>query len=352
MSEPAPLFAATPGNPAPEGLLAGVLPAGAQSLRFAIVPARGAEPRGTILVLQGRNEAAEKYFETLADLSARGFTVATFDWRGQGRSGRLSRFSRVGHVSRMRVLTDDLALFVEKVLRVQCPPPYAVLGHSMGGLVALAAMDRLEPVADRLVCLAPLVGFTGSPATVRAMRTLAALLHRVGLGHVPLRRARPTGRGSALADNPLTSDAGRFERNRQMVEAAPDLFVRGLSASWVHAMARTMGGLDRSDAIARMRLPTLVITAGADRVVASAAAARLAWRMRSGHHLAVPGARHELLQEADAFRLPVLDAVEAFLASALPHRNGASPEPLPAIDLAPIVRAADEIGVLPSPLSR
>ena len=342
MSDTVQLFEATPDNPAPDGIMAGLLPAGTQSLRFAIVPARGpAPPRGTILLLQGRNEAAEKYFETMVDLSARGFTVATFDWRGQGRSGRLAGWRRVGHVRGMKVFADDLALFVNEVLRVQCPPPYAALAHSMGGTVALAAMDRIEPAMERLVCLGPLVGFPGPPGAIRSFSALAALLHWTGLGTLPLRQARTAGRGTTLADNSLTSDPRRFARNRQMVETTPDLFVRALSASWLHAMARAMRRLDRSDAIARMRLPTLIVTAGADRVVSSRAAARLAWRMRCGHHLAVPGARHELLQEADAFREPVLDAIETFFASALPRLpETAQAEALPPIDFSPIEKAA------------
>ena len=44
--------------------------------------------KGTVVVLQGRTESIEKYFETVRDLRARGFAVATFDWRGQGLSDR------------------------------------------------------------------------------------------------------------------------------------------------------------------------------------------------------------------------------------------------------------------------
>ncbi len=42
------------------------------------------EARGTCLLMQGRAEFIEKYFETVADLLARGFAVVAFDWRGQG----------------------------------------------------------------------------------------------------------------------------------------------------------------------------------------------------------------------------------------------------------------------------
>jgi lysophospholipase len=75
-----------PANPVPEDVVTGTLktPDGV-SLRFA----RWAPPpgrKGTVCLFQGRAEFVEKYFETVRDLRARGFAVATLDWRGQGLS--------------------------------------------------------------------------------------------------------------------------------------------------------------------------------------------------------------------------------------------------------------------------
>ena len=49
------------------------------------------------------------------------------------------------------------------------------------------------------------------------------------------------------------------------------------------------------------------------RIVASEASERLAWRMRCGHPVVIPFARHELLQEADRYRAPVIAAIDRFL---------------------------------------
>ena len=48
----------------------------------------GSGERGTIVLLTGRSDYMERYFETMRDLVARGFCVASFDWRGQGGSDR------------------------------------------------------------------------------------------------------------------------------------------------------------------------------------------------------------------------------------------------------------------------
>src|ERR1700694_6102998 len=90
-----------PANPVPEGAVTGVLttPAGV-ALRFA----RWAPPQGrqgTLLVLPGRTEFIEKYFEVVGEARARGFAVAMIDWRGQGLSGRALLGPRKGHGGRL-----------------------------------------------------------------------------------------------------------------------------------------------------------------------------------------------------------------------------------------------------------
>src|ERR1700694_105030 len=87
-----------PANPVPDHVVTGSIatPDGV-NLRFA----RWEPPpgrKGTVVVLQGRAEYIEKYFETVRDLRARGFAVATFDWRGQGYSDRVLRNKRKGYV--------------------------------------------------------------------------------------------------------------------------------------------------------------------------------------------------------------------------------------------------------------
>src|SRR5271169_7067167 len=99
-------------NPVPEDVVTGTLktPDGV-SLRFA----RWAPPpgrKGTVCLFQGRAEFIEKYFETVRDLRARGFAVATLDWRGQGLSDRALRNSRKGHVTDFSRYDVDLDTFI------------------------------------------------------------------------------------------------------------------------------------------------------------------------------------------------------------------------------------------------
>ena len=86
-------------NPVPSGAMVGSF-AGYDGapLRYARWEPTRSPRRGTVCVFQGRAEFIEKYFETIADLRRRGFAVAIFDWRGQGRSYRALSDHKKSHI--------------------------------------------------------------------------------------------------------------------------------------------------------------------------------------------------------------------------------------------------------------
>jgi lysophospholipase len=80
-------------------------------------------PRGTVLVLTGRAEFLEKYKETIAELVAKGYAVASFDWRGQGGSGRFTGLLRQGHVARVDDYLADLTAVLDHLEQRRLPGP-------------------------------------------------------------------------------------------------------------------------------------------------------------------------------------------------------------------------------------
>ena len=328
MSDDLPNLFETDGNPVPGNHIVGWFnSAGRKRLRYAIFKSDVSVARGTVVLLQGRNECIEKYFETIRHFTDRGLWVATFDWRGQGGSDRLLRGSNLGHVRHIGQYVSDLECVIQDIVLPDCRGPYAMLAHSMGGLVALRASTRLTNIVERMVLCAPLVAFKQRRVGTRALHRIVSAARLIGLGRTAVPRWLVSRRGTTLANNLLTSDARRFARNRDLVAAAPQLFLGGPTMSWLAAVTGAMVRLDDSDEIARLAVPTLMICAGGDGVVGTASAERLAWRMRSGSSVTIPLARHEILQEADRYREPLLEAFEAFTATALPLPEAAAPKP-------------------------
>src|SRR5689334_23848381 len=80
----------TPDNPAPENRTEGFFEThDGHRLRYAVFRSQTPAAHGTVVLLHGRSECIEKYFETIRDLTSKGLWVATYDLRGQGGSPRL-----------------------------------------------------------------------------------------------------------------------------------------------------------------------------------------------------------------------------------------------------------------------
>jgi lysophospholipase len=302
-----------PANPVPEDVVAGTLttPDGV-SLRFA----RWAPPpgrKGTVCLFQGRAEFIEKYFETVRDLRARGFAVATLDWRGQGLSGRALSNSRRGYVRSFDDYDVDLATFVQDVVLPDCPPPYFALAHSMGATVLLRAARQGHRWFDRMVLLAPMIGLPGvrralaTRMTVKAMRLLGMGGTYVPGGDASVMMQRP------FMSNLLTSDPVRYARNVAVLEAEPQLAIAWPTVAWADSAFKVMSELSEPSYPGKIRQPLLIVAAGQDAIVSTQAIDAFAVRLRAGSHLIVPGARHELLMEQDRFRMQVLAAFDAFV---------------------------------------
>ncbi len=304
-----------PGNPSPDGAIVGRLktPDGVE-LRFARWDSTAA--KGTVCVFGGRGEFIEKYFETINDLRRRGFAVATMDWRGQGHSSRQLPDTRKGHVEDFSEYETDLDTLMSHVVLPHCPPPYFALTHSMGGAALLRALHSGKRWFERTVLVSPMIDFPRI-WIARPLRVLDHAARRAGLGN----RYVPSGnadrlRTSSFDGNPLTSDPARYARNAAIVEADPTLGIGPPTVAWLDAAFDTMARFRTKDYPRQIQQPTLLVAAGADRIVSAAAIERFAARLSAGSHRLIEGARHEILQEQDRYRAQLWAAFDAFVPGA------------------------------------
>ena len=302
----------TEDNPLPAGTRVESLDLGrGKQLRYAITPASSHPVHGTVVILHGRNECIEKYFETIRDIAARGFQVATFDWRGQGASSRFLRNPAKGFVKSFDEYAADFDLLFQSVLLPDCRGPYYVLAHSAGALTAFVAAPVLANRIRRMVLLAPLLDINASRTRKVTARLVANTLRSTGLGGTYMLGGPHVLR--SFDANEVTSDAARYARNCAILESAPELAIGGPTASWIVAAARAIKKVTKPDYIEKIRIPTLVIAAGADSVVSTPAIERVAVQMRNTTLLTIDGARHEILQERDLYREQFFAAFDAFV---------------------------------------
>jgi lysophospholipase len=301
----------TSSNPAPENRSEGFFEThDGHKLRYAVFRSSASVAKGTVVILQGRNEYIEKYFETIRDLTAKGLWVATFDLRGQGGSPRLLKKRQHGHIRHFSDYERDLDTFLEKVVLPDTRLPFYLLAHSTGGLIALSAAPYLTTRIDRMVLSAPFIGLVGqavSPAMIRRLAVAACLL---GLGSFPLARKL---KELPFRGNPLTSDEVRFDRNIEMMKAYPELTLGLPTARWLLESFRAIERVTSPNHLFSITIPTVVIAPTRDGVVPYMAQERMSRYFRAAQLVPVNGARHEIFQERDVYRAAALAAFHAFI---------------------------------------
>jgi lysophospholipase len=302
-----------PANPVPDYVVTGAIqtPDGVnlRVARWAPPPGR----KGTVLVLQGRAEYIEKYFETVRDLRARGFAVVTFDWRGQGLSDHALSNRHKGYVRSFSDYITDLEAVMEQVVLPDCPPPIFALAHSMGGAIVIRACHDGSRWFERVVLSAPMIALpAGRFSHVAGPLTRIMRLIGIGGAYVPTGDSTATGTESFVG-NVLTSDPVRFARNAAVLEQEPQLGLGAPTVAWADVALRQMKQFADPGYAAIIRQPILMVAAGRDEVVSTPAIETFGQNLLAGRHLILAGAKHEILQEQDHFRAQFWAAFDAFV---------------------------------------
>ena len=248
-----------------------------------------AEGRGAVVLAHGAGEHSGRYAHVGERLTASGYAVYALDHRGHGRSGGPRMY-----IDSMDDVVADLGSFVTLVRARQPGLPLVLLGHSMGGLVALASAIGDQASIDALVLTSPLAALAAaSPAQRLAASALSAIAPRLGLIAVdPTLVSRDPAVVRAYVDDPL-------------------VFHGKLPARTIAQLAATVRRLPAETPA--VRVPLLVMLGSADRLVPPAGGRMVHDRASSTDKTLIvyDGLYHEILNEPEQDR--VMDDLVAWL---------------------------------------
>lgn len=127
--------------------------------------------RGVVALVHGFGEHGGRYTYLAEALTAGGYALSTFDHRGHGRSPGLR-----GHIDHFQEFLDDVAASLPAARSFAPSAPLFLMGHSMGGLIALNFAIRHPQGLQGVIASAPLL----APPNVSPWMTCASkLLSRI-----------------------------------------------------------------------------------------------------------------------------------------------------------------------------
>lgn len=233
--------------------------------------------RGVVVIVHGAGEHSGRYDHVGARLVSEGFAVYALDHRGHGRSdGPRALIDRLAHA------VADIDRLVSLAVDAHPDAPVFMLGHSMGGLLAVQyALDH-QPRLAGLVLSGALVALDAASAPVRlAGQVLSVLAPRLGV---------------------IAVDSSLISRDPQVVAAyrADPLVHHGkLPARTVAELVRY--GSEFPELVGRITVPALVMWGTEDRLCPPHGSQMLVQRLGADDVTARPydGLYHEILNEPE-----------------------------------------------------
>ncbi len=238
-------------------------------------------PRAVVVIAHGVSEHSDRYVHVANRLVAEGYAVYAIEHRGHGRSeGRRALIDRLDRA------VADLDSLVVMAAEEHSGSPVFLLGHSMGGALALCyALEHQDRLAGLLLS-GPLAALEAAPVHMRALaRVLSALTPGLPLFEI---------------------DASLVSRDPEVVKAYVEdpLVYHGKLP--VRTVSELAGAIERfPEAVRAITVPTLLMYGTSDGLCPPEGSEMLAERLGAADLTVKPyeGLYHEILNEPEQDRV-------------------------------------------------
>ena len=275
---------------------------------------RAEQARGTVVIVHGFTENAFKYAEIIFSLLKNGYSVIAYDQRGHGRSWRDKAVTgdlSLTHVSHFDSYVLDLEAVCKTALQ-NCPRPWMIFAHSMGGAVAGLFLSEHPEWFSRAVLCAPMIAPNVGTAHRNAVRALCGVFCMLGQGKKRIFASRPYGGPEDFGTSCATGRA-RFDWYDTVKSQQPVFQNNGPTYSWTLEAIRVTRRLLASGVPEKISCPVRLYSAEQDSSVMPEAQQAFIARVRNGVRTQVRGSRHEIYRSDDQVLFPWWHEILTFL---------------------------------------
>lgn len=271
-----------------------------------------ADAKGTVVIVHGFTEFAEKFREMAYYFVKNGFNAFAIDNRGHGHSYRMQGSTETVRIDKFSDYIEDLDVFVRKVVKPYADNlPLYIYSHSMGGGIAARYIQVHNDVFEKAILSAPMIcAQTGAP--VPLAKALMGTVASLGLKNVSVPgmcKFKP----DATYENSSDTCKERFEyfltkrRNNAVYRTA------GPSFGWVNEALKLTDHLLDDNNCKNIRAEVMIFQPERDNKVISSYQNTFAEKVSGAQLVFVPGSKHEIFGTTNDVLRGYLDKIFEFL---------------------------------------
>ncbi|MBC7661091.1 MAG: alpha/beta hydrolase [Chitinophagaceae bacterium] len=266
--------------------------------------------KASLVIVPGFTENTLKYRELIYTFYQAGYSVYTFDPRGQGLSARMTDDKEVVWVNQWSDYVTDLKTFVHTLVP-KGDKEIFLFSHSTGAAVVADALTSEPTLAAAAVMGSPLLTLNTGRYPLFLAKAVAAAGYFMGKGkdYAPGEGPVADDRwGIATASTSSVPRFTRYKRDALRLGQAQG----GASFNWVRVVLEMNERLYDAKLVAGVTLPLLMAAAGRDTYVLSTGITSYCKAAKNCVFSQYPTSRHEIYNEVDEIRRPWLTEVIAF----------------------------------------
>lgn len=268
---------------------------------------------GTILISHGFTEGARKYDEMVWYFTQSGYNVVVQAHCGHDKSYRLCSDLNLVHLDHFERYVQDLLYTARKARWEFRHVPLYLFAHSMGGAIAVCAVEQSGDLFSGLILSSPMIRPNTGSVPWKAAKSVAnlAVWQHHEKDYLPGQHAYQ----EEFFEDAASTSKARFEHYKQRRHHDPLLQTSAATMNWLKEAGKMERYIFRH--VDQIRIPVLLLQAGKETFVDNNAQNAFLASLPAGTYsekVYLPLAKHEIYNSDD-------DSLPAYLHSILTFLN-------------------------------
>lgn len=267
--------------------------------------------KAAVVVSHGMSENTVKLQEVIYYMIEQGFAVYAPDHRGHGRSFRQSHHPNLAHVNDFNDYVEDLHQFVSLIVKTDTDLPLYIYGHSMGGGIAAAYIERYPHDFRKAVLSSPMLKLMlpfpeSVTCALTGFKCLIGQGDTFGPGQTPYN-------GYEDFSGSSSSNRARFDYYQHKKKACTAFQISASSYSWIYHSVRAIRKIRSRSACKKIVIPILLLRCTKDALIDPKGLLQFAGYCADCRLIDFDNSRHEIYNSDDSVLSVYYGEIFAFL---------------------------------------